>query len=72
MRPVRKGDRFLHSHWIMEVEGRPVKDWPPEICEVTKTTGQRVYYRTVPGGFLAYSTWDRLDGNVKKWLPRVS
>lgn len=63
----RPGMRFLHARQLQEVRGVPVKEWPPEECEVTRVAQGTVYYRNSTG-FLTKTPIEQFSSIVKEVL----
>ena len=66
---IQQGAQFLHAHWLQELPGVPVADWPPEVCIVATVTPELVYYRTLPDGNLWWVPVEVFEGlAVKEWV----
>jgi hypothetical protein len=55
---MRRGMKFLHSRQIVEIKGKPCREWPAETCEVTAVRQGVIYYRNSTG-YREYVTVER-------------
>lgn len=64
----KRGMRFLHSHQIVNTLGVPVRERPPETCEVTRVTAFSVCYRNSTG-FKMVTSREEFPESVREILP---
>jgi hypothetical protein len=65
----KRGDMFLHAHWIREIPGKAVLEWPPETCIITTVSDASIFYRTLPDGDLWRLPAEMFEGiAVKEWV----
>lgn len=67
---VRVGRQFLHKRYIVSEPGKPVREWGPETCTITKVAQGMVYFKL--DGEKKAMHYDNLETfeakNVKSWL----